>query len=146
LSRLITGRHANDGPIHSLAELGVSIDDQGQLSFDKTKLQARFDADPEAVTEFFADEERGFAVTADKVLETLVGRDRSLLINRTEALQRKIEDFGSRIDAWNGRLDRSRQRLLLQFNNLEQVVSRIQNNLTAINQIQIIKPIFSSKS
>ncbi|HZN35319.1 MAG TPA: flagellar filament capping protein FliD, partial [Pirellulaceae bacterium] len=141
LSRLVTGRYFNDGQIRSLAELGVSIDDQGKLTLDKLKLEEKFNADPEAVSEFFADEERGFAPLADAALERLVGIDRSLLINRTAALQRKIEDFGGRIDAWNGRLDRSRQRLLLQFFRLEQVVGRIQNNLTAINQIQLIKPI-----
>lgn len=145
LSRLITGRHFNDGAVRSLAELGVAIDDQGKLTLDRTKLQERYEADPDSVTEFFADEDRGFAAKVDKVLETLVGRDRSLLINRTQALQNKIDDFGQRIDAFTGRLERSRERLLLEFYNLEQTVSRIQNNLTAINQIQVIQPISSSK-
>jgi flagellar hook-associated protein 2 len=145
LAGLITGRHNNGSGIQSLAELGVSIDEQGHLSLDKTKLQERFDADPDAVSGFFADEDLGFAAKVDSVLEKLVGRDRSLLITRTEVLQRKIDDFGERIDVWDERLTRSRERLLLQFFNLEQVVSRLQNNLTALGQLQIIKPISNSE-
>jgi hypothetical protein len=36
--------------------------------------------------------------------------------------------------------------LFLQFTNLETTISRIRNNLTAINQIQIIKPITTAGS
>jgi flagellar hook-associated protein 2 len=144
LARAITGRHFNDGPIRSLAELGIGIDDLGKLSLDRTKLQARFDADSQAVTEFFADVDRGFAVKVDAILEALVGRNQSLLVNRVAALQRQMELFGERIDAVSARLERSRERLRSQFFRLEEVVSRIQNNLTAINQIRFIEPILTS--
>lgn len=146
VSGLATGRFANDGAIRSLAELGVSISDQGKLTFDRTKLQARFQADPESVSEFFADEDRGFAAKADKLLETIVGRDNSLLVNRLQTLQRQNEIFDERITAWNARLERRRERLTNQFFKLEEIVARIQNNLTAINQIQFIKPIVSNNS
>jgi len=146
LSRLITGRHTNDGDIRSLAELGVSINDQGELAFDKTKLEARFASDPEGVTEFFADEDQGFAAKADAVLERLVGANSSLLVSRAETLQKQMEVYGQRIDVWNARLERNRERLFLQFTRLEEVISRMQNNLTAIQQIQFIGPIQSSSS
>ena len=143
LSRLVTGRYSNDTDIHALAELGVSINDQGKLAFDKTKLEARFTADPEGVTKFFSDEETGFAAKADALIERIVGRDNSLLVNRAQTLQRQIEDQGKRIDTWNARLDRNKERLLNQFFRLEETISRIQNNLSAIQQIQPIGPIQS---
>jgi flagellar hook-associated protein 2 len=146
LSRLITGRHVNDGSIRSLAELGISINDQGELAFDKTRLEARFADDPEAVTEFFADEVAGFAVKADAILETLVGANSSLLVNRAETLQKQIDVYSERIDVWNARLERNRERLFLQFTRLEEVISRMQNNLTAIAQIQFIGPIQTSNN
>jgi flagellar hook-associated protein 2 len=141
LSRAITGSYFNDGSVRSLAELGVSVGENGKLAFDKTKLEARYAADPDAIAEFFADEEQGFAVKVDALLEKIVGVGDSLLLTRAGALQRQIEDVGGRIDAWNARLDRSRERLLLQFFRLEETVSRIQNNLSALNQIQALPPI-----
>jgi flagellar hook-associated protein 2 len=145
LSRAVTGRYVNDSSIRSLAELGISINDEGELAFDKTVLQAKFAADPDAVSEFFADEERGFAVKVDAILEPLVGEDQSLLVTRVQTLQNKIDDTVLRIDVWNQRLARSRERLLNEFFNLEITVSAIQNNLNAINQIQFIQPIQTTK-
>jgi flagellar hook-associated protein 2 len=141
LSRLVTGRQLFSGPIRSLAELGISINDQGELSLDKSKLQARFDSDPQAVADFFADEETGFAEKADAVLERLVGKDNSLLLNRAETLQRQMDAYAERIEAWDARLEKRRERLFLQFTRLEEMIARIQNNLTAIQQIQFIGPI-----
>jgi flagellar hook-associated protein 2 len=138
LARALTARYFNDGPIRSLAELGIGIDDQGKLSLDKTKLLAKFNADPQAVTDFFTDEDRGFAGKLDGILESLVGRDRSLLVTRAQTLQTQIEDAGTRIDRWNERLDRSRERLLSQFNRMESIVTSLQSSLQALNQIQVL--------
>lgn len=140
LSRLVTGRQSFGGSIRSLAELGVSINDQGKLAFDRTKLQARFEADPEAVTDFFADEETGFAPRADAALERLVGADNSLLLSRATTLQRQMDVYSQRVEAWNVRLEKRRERLLLQFTRLEEAIAKIQTNLTAIQQIQFIAP------
>jgi flagellar hook-associated protein 2 len=146
LSQMVTGRYFNDGSIQSLAELGISVDDKGQLSFDAVKLEERFQSDPEAVTEFFADEDRGFAVKADALIEKLVGADNSMLINRAQTIQRQLDQLAERITIWDERLERSRQRLMLQFFRLEELVSRIRNNLSAISQIQFIPPIQTRQS
>jgi flagellar hook-associated protein 2 len=146
LSRAISSRYFNDGTIRSLAELGVSIDDKGKLSLDKTKLQAKFDEDPAAVTEFFADEDRGFAGKLDTILESLVGENHSVLVGRVESIQKQLDDAASRIDIWNARLDRERERLMNEFFNLENIVASIKNNLNAISQIQFIPPLSSTST
>lgn len=146
LSRLATGSFANETTIQSLAELGVSVDENGKLSFDKLKFQARYEAAPDAVVSFFADAQRGFAKQADLLLEQLVGKNQSLLVGRVQTLQRQMDFAQTRIDQWNARLDRQRQRLLDQFYRLEEVVGRIRNNLNAIGQIQFIPPIFRGNS
>jgi flagellar hook-associated protein 2 len=140
LSRLITGRYFGVGEVQSLGELGISLDDKGMLSFDKARFDARYAADPEAVEEFFTDEQMGFAAKADKILERLVGRDSSMLVNRAEVLNRQNEEFTERIEAWDGRLERRRERLLNEFFRLELAVGRIRESLTAISQIQPIAP------
>ncbi len=40
LQRFVTGRFNGAGPIKSLAELGVTVDEKGGLDFDKSKLQS----------------------------------------------------------------------------------------------------------
>jgi flagellar hook-associated protein 2 len=143
VSRLITDRYFGVGDVQSLAELGVSVDDQGKLAFDKTKFQARYAADPDAVVEFFTNETVGFAAKADAVLERLVGRDNSLLASRALVLARQVEDTGGRILKWDDRLERQRERLLNQFFRLELMVSRIRDSLSSIAQIQPIEPILT---
>jgi flagellar hook-associated protein 2 len=146
LSDVLTDRYFGVGEVQSLAELGISIDDKGMLAFDKTRFDDRYADDPDAVLEFFTDEEIGFAAKADKVLERLVGRDNSTLVNRAEVLNRQNEDFTQRIGIWDGRLERQRERLLNQFFRLELVVSRIRNSLTAISQIQALPPLTAAPS
>jgi len=140
LSRLLTDRFVGVGDVQSLAELGISIDEQGELTFDRTKFDARYAADPDAVVQFFTDENLGFAAKADRVLERLVGKDNSVLVNRAATLSRQNESFTDRIGVWDERLDRQRERLLLEFFRLEQLVGRIRNNLSAIAAIQPIAP------
>ncbi|MDX1947985.1 MAG: flagellar filament capping protein FliD [Pirellulaceae bacterium] len=144
LASLLSGRFTSVGDIRSLGELGLSLTEDGHLSFDKAKFQTRYDADPDAVTTFFTDETSGFAAKADALLERLVGRDNSVLINRSEALGRQVEDLGNRLTAFNARLDRQRERLLNQFYNLELVISKLQNNLTALDNLQTIAPLGST--
>jgi flagellar hook-associated protein 2 len=146
LSQAISGSYFNDGSIRSLAELGVSVDDQGKLSFSKSQFQDEFDADPEAVTEFFTDDKRGFAVKTDAVLESLVGKDNSLLVTRLDSLQRQVDSYTTDINNWNDRLAKIQDRLLNEFYTMESIVSSIKNNLSAISQIQYIAPVFRTST
>ena len=146
LSRQVLGQYFGLGDVRSLAELGVSINDQGMLAFDKTKLAARYEADPESVEQFFTDEDRGFAAKIDNLIESLAGPDNSALVARTGALQRQVEDADERIAAMNARLERSRERLFLEFFRMEEAVGRIRNSLTAINQIALLPPLLSTNS
>jgi flagellar capping protein FliD len=140
LTRIITGRIFTGGSIRTLAEIGVTINDQGKLAFDQVKFDARAAQDPAGLESFFTDEERGFAARLDAVADTLVGANNSVLINRARTLQLQSDDFGSRIEAITTRLEKQREALLKQFYNLEQIVSRIQNNTSAIQSIQYISP------
>src|SRR5262245_26957803 len=144
LSQAISGTYFNDGAVHSLAELGVDIDDQGKLSFDKSVFQERFDADAAGITEFFTDDKRGFAVKTDTLLESLVGKDNSLLVNRIDSLQKQVDNYSADIDDWNSRLDKIQDRLLNEFYTMESIVTSIKDNLSFISQIQYIAPVNST--
>jgi flagellar hook-associated protein 2 len=141
MGRMLTKPLRGLGSVQTLAELGVSIDDKGKLAFDATKLNARFEKEPEAVTKFFSDDTNGFAARADAAVEQLVGLNNSVLLNRAQVLQRQVEDYAKRIDSMTERLARTRETLLKQFYNMELVIGRIRSNLDAIGSMQYIAPV-----
>ena len=146
LSRAITKQYFATGSIRSFNELGISLDENGKLTFDKTRLQQRYNADPEGLTKFFTDETSGFAKKVDDVLERLVGRTNSTFVNRAKVLQQQLEDATERIDFLTKSLTKQRERLTLQFYNMELAISKIKSNLQAVESIKYIKADGSSDS
>jgi flagellar hook-associated protein 2 len=136
--KLFSGQIQGAGSIKSITQLGVRLNDQGRLEFDETKLNAALESDPAAVQEFFTKEKTGFSAKAKDVADTLAGVKNGALLSRSQALQAKIDQNNSRIDSFTTRLDKQRTRLLNQFYNLETAISKIRNNLTAINSISSV--------
>ncbi len=142
--RFLSGNHRGAGPINSLSQIGVRLNDQGKLEFDQTKFEAALEADPSAVQEFFSAENTGFSAKAKTLADSLAGVDTGALLNSSNSLQAKIEQNGKRIESMNVRLDKQRERLLKQFYAMEAAVAKLQQNQTALNQLQIIPPLGSS--
>ncbi|MGI8978885.1 MAG: flagellar filament capping protein FliD [Pirellulaceae bacterium] len=136
LSRLITGRYFGVGPVQNLAQIGVSVGQDGKLGFDKTKLETLYASDPEGVKKFFGDDTLGFGAKAEAAIESLVGIDNSLLVNRASTLDRQVQETAKRIEALNSRLDRSREAITNDFYRMELAINKIRANLTSIGQIQ----------
>jgi flagellar hook-associated protein 2 len=141
--RFLSGTHSGTGSIKSLGQMGISLDDKGQLKFDQTKFSAALDADPTAVKEFFTNEKFGFSAKAKSLADSLAGVDSGALLNNSNSLQSKIELTSKRVDSMNIRLDKQRERMLKQFYNMETAVAKLQSNLSALNQMQVIPPIGS---
>ena len=146
ISYILSSRFPGAGSIQSLAEIGVSIKDDGTLDFDSSKLKDKFAEDPDAVEKFFTDQTFGFAAKFDKLAESLVGQDVSLMAQRFIALTRKYEDNQKRIEWWNAKLDRRKEQLLLYFYRLESAIAKIKSNIDIVAQIQPIPMYFASSS
>lgn len=162
--RLVSGSVRGVGDVSSLAQVGVDIGENGKLSFSQSKFDAAYERDPAAVEEFFKgrevfDEARynqalltnpeadkadftsttnGFSQLAKDVTDSLAGVERGALLTRSETLNSQIDQNRDRIEALSTRLDKQRTRLLTQFYNMEQVISRLQQNLSALNGLQAI--------
>lgn len=135
-TQLFSGKHSTGSSIRSVSELGVSFTDQGKLQFDKDRFLKAYERDPEAVKTFFSAETKGFSVKAKAVADSLAGTKGGSLIQRNTTLQTTIEFNAKRIDEWNTRLDTQRTRMLTQFYAMETAISKSQNNLSIINNIQ----------
>ena len=132
------------GAFRAAAELGISVQQDGTLSVDEERLKARFANDPQAVQQFFAAKDTGFAARLDRLLEQAAGQQGSLLASRLKALEQKVSAQQSRLDAMNKRLDAERQRLLLEFYRMETAIGKLQNNMNAISSIQVLPPFWRS--
>ncbi len=141
--KLFTSRVSGAGSINSLSQLGVSLNDQGRLDFDQSKLDAALANNPDAVQDFFTKPDSGFSARAKVVADSLTAVKNGALLNRSQSLQNKIDLNNGRIVNLNKTLEKQRTRLLTQFYNLETSISKIRGNLNAINSISTS---FSSSS
>ncbi|MCH8840645.1 MAG: flagellar filament capping protein FliD, partial [Planctomycetes bacterium] len=141
LSRLVTDRFLGLGNFETLAEIGVTVDDKGKLQLDKSELQQAFADNPSGLQTFFGDKTNGVVAKFNKVIDRLADADNSLLTNRNDALQATIDSNNKRIERFNESLDRQRERMLLQFYQLEQVIATLQQGLSALQTLRPLEPL-----
>lgn len=146
LSEVFSRRFFGVGRIQSFAQVGLTLGQDGKLTLDQSVLQQKFGEDPDAVTEFFTKDKIGAANRLDSLIETMAGRNKSMLVSRAQSLADKIKLNNDRIGEWNARLDSSRQRLLNQFYQMELAIGKIQNNSGAIQAIAPLSVGSSSSS
>ncbi|MBC8354659.1 MAG: flagellar filament capping protein FliD [Planctomycetes bacterium] len=141
LASTITGRFFSTGAIASLAEVGLRIDQSGQLNFDEEKFDDRYASNPDDIERFFTQDDTGAADKLYNTLERLSGINNSVLVSRAQAIQITIDSNTQRILDLGTALESEREHLLETFFRLEETISKLQNNLSAIGQIQAITPL-----
>ncbi len=141
LGRAVTDRYFGLGAFQTLKQIGISVGEDGKLTLDEAKLKAAFADDPSGLENFFTNEDLGLVKKFDAVIERLSGSDNGLLGNRYDALQATVDSNELRIERFNESLDRQRELLLLQFFQLEQVISNLQQSLSALNALQPVEPL-----
>ena len=142
ITRGVTNRFHVAGNVESLAQIGISVSNTGQLSFDAEKLNTLLASDPNGVAEFFTGDD-GFSKIFDAALGRLAGVDDSVLVSRTNALQSRIELNVRRVGELNIRLDNQRERLLVKFYRMELAIGRLQTSLASVQSIQSLPSIAS---
>lgn len=141
MSNLVSGRFVGVGRIQSLSVIGVDVNSSGKLSLNVAKLEAAFADDPAAVKKFFADDELGMAAKFEQAIERIAGQDRSLMAYRYKALGSKIEKNEKRIEFMTDRLKVQRERMLMQFYRMEIAIGKLQIGMSALDSIQVIRPL-----
>ncbi|MGC4002996.1 MAG: flagellar filament capping protein FliD [Pirellulales bacterium] len=123
-----SGRVFNAGPIQSLQQLGISLDDEGKLVLDESKLNTLIAEKPDDLKKFLSDDTTGLGKRMDKMIESMAGVNNSLLISRAAAISKKYDVNAAQIEFLTARLDRQKERLTTQFQNMELAISKIQSN------------------
>jgi len=124
--------------VRTMEQLGLSLDNEGKLRLNTSKLSRAIESDPQGVVTFLTKETTGFSARSKELLENLVGVDKGVLVSRNDTLQRRIEESNRRIEFLNNKLDRERERLLRQFIAMEEAVSRIRGSSSGLASLQAL--------
>jgi flagellar hook-associated protein 2 len=138
VSRLFSGRILNAGPIQSLETLGITLRQDGLMAFDSERLTTKFTDNAVDVKQFFTQSTYGFTARVKSLGDQLAGVGNSLLIGKTVALEDKILTFQQRIEFYNARLDRERERMLAKFYASEVAISKLQSNNSFLQTLQSV--------
>ncbi len=147
LSRLLTDKFFGLGTFDSLSDVGIIVNGEGKLELIKSVFQDAFITDPEGLQTFFGDDDQGGVVSRfDDAIKRLAGTDNGLLTNRTKSLQDTIDTNTDRIEDMDEFLDRQREKLLLQYAQLESILADFQATQSALSSFTPLSPLSTLRS
>jgi flagellar hook-associated protein 2 len=144
LSDLLSGRFVGAGTIHSLAQIGITLNNAGALALDQDKLKAAYADDPAGVKQFFTAKDVGLSARCGQLIQQLAGENTSLLSSRISALSDKIQANQDRIEQMNKHLEDQQNRLYTEFYNMEIAIAKLRANLAALDSIRYIGDLTST--
>lgn len=106
----------------SPASLGISIERDGTLTFDKTKFVANYKSDPESVTKAAGE----IATRVGEVSKQATGAADGTLTMRIQAEQASVKDYTAQITKFEDRMSLREQTLKQQFGAMESLLSKMQ--------------------
>lgn len=135
------------GGISRLTDIGVTVQKDGTLAVDSSKLSAAV-ANPDIdVKSFFTQTtsgNEGIAVRFNSLLEGIVGSS-GLIASRTEGINASIKDLEKRAEALNLRLESIEKRYRTQFTALDTLVSSMNQTSEYLSQQLANLPSASSR-
>jgi flagellar hook-associated protein 2 len=115
----------------TLAEIGVTTQKDGTLTLDATRFQDKLAADPQGVSDLLAgpasSASSGIADLLSAAADTATKALTGTIAVRRDGITRSVEQLQDTIDAALQRLDKREEELRTRFQNLEQLLSRLQN-------------------
>lgn len=124
------------GGIRSLSDIGITLQKDGTLATDISKLQAALNDTSKDVASLFTSTSttnKGIAVRFNEALESMVGSS-GLINGRTDGINQSIKDVGSRRDTLNRRLLDIEARYRAQFTRLDTLISSMNKTSTFLSQ------------
>ncbi|MCP4277739.1 MAG: flagellar filament capping protein FliD [Gammaproteobacteria bacterium] len=111
------------GDYSYISELGVTTNsDTGKLQFDSEMLTTAMEENPDSIIGFFSDEDNGFAVKFDTLLEGLV-QSGGTIDSIVEGTNTRIDGFERSRESMERRLVAIEQRYLRQFGALDTLMA-----------------------
>lgn len=121
-----------DAPLRSLADAGLRLTTNGKLTFDAAVFAAALRDRPQEVRSLFTDPNNGFGPLFNKALDSFTNAQTGTLTIQTQALQASADALSNRITQLDALLAGRRAQLERQFVQMENLLSRMQAQQTAL--------------
>ena len=128
----------SNSAIKSMSELGVQFNGNGKLELNSATLEALLADDPDSVTEFFQQEDTGFAVVMDEIITAMTDPFTGTLKAQSDSLQASALALNNRVDELNTILEDRRERLIRQFTLQETIVNQLNSQQTALESLTLL--------
>lgn len=115
--------------LQHLSDIGVTVQKDGSLALDTSKLQKALDKDTSGVANLVA----AYGTAFKNVTKTMTDSG-GLIASRTDGINRLIKDIGNQRDALNVRLTRIEANYRAQFNALDALVASMNQTSTYLQQ------------
>jgi flagellar hook-associated protein 2 len=129
LGSTMTARVDTGGTFGVAAEIGLSLDRFGRMSFDASKLDDAIEQDYQSVLQLFIaaseDGEQGIAAAIKTTVDGINATSNGLLRFRREAMNDEIKRIDSRIERDSRSIELYAQTLNRKFTAMEQTISRL---------------------
>lgn len=126
--------------VRKLRDMGVTLQADGKLSFDTEAFAEIAAEDPDAVADFFLNETTGFAAKLKATVESFTDSEDGKLAAAEESAKASVDNLEKRMAAVQLSVDARKERLLAQFVRMEQILSSLNSQQSALEKIQSLQP------
>jgi len=135
LRSLVSSKIKDTGDFKTLTSVGIEIDRDGVMSFDKSKFTEALDQSSEEVMSIFnADSESdgfdGMAVRMDSYLDQLMQSNTGLIPRRLDFYDTRIDSLNDDIEDVERKVEMTRERYVEQFAAMETAISEMNQQMS----------------
>ncbi|MDH3637354.1 MAG: flagellar filament capping protein FliD [Gammaproteobacteria bacterium] len=116
-----------------LAEVGVSLQKDGNLALDRERVESTLNTDFRGFAQLFADSEQGFAVRLDALAQGFLDSN-GIIDAREDGLNERLEDIDDSRATIERRLESTEERIRAQFAALDSLLGRMQQTSDFLTQ------------
>jgi flagellar hook-associated protein 2 len=135
LRSLVSSKIKDTGDFKTLTSVGIEIDRDGVMSFDKTKFTEALEQSPEEVMSIFNGESDtdgfdGMAVRMDSYLDQLMQSNTGLIPRRLDFYDTRIDSLNDDIEDVERKVEMTRARYVEQFAAMETAISEMNQQMS----------------
>jgi flagellar hook-associated protein 2 len=132
---LVTSKVKDSGDFKTLSSVGIEIDRDGVMSFNKDQFTEAIDQSPEEVMSLFEAESDtdgfdGMAVKMDSYLDQLMQSNTGLIPRRLDFYDTRIDSLNDDIEDVERKVEMSRERYVEQFAAMEEAISEMNQQMS----------------
>jgi flagellar hook-associated protein 2 len=135
LRSLVSSKIKDNGDFKTLSSVGIEIDRDGVMSFDKSKFTEALDQSSEEVMSIFNGESEtdgfdGMAVRMDSYLDQLMQSNTGLIPRRLDFYDTRIDSLNDDIEDVERKVEMTRERYVEQFAAMESAISEMNQQMS----------------